>query len=335
MKLLFALALVTSALGQDVQQLLVEGIALREQGRDTDALNKFRDAYALSGSPRALAQIALAEQALGRWLQARKHLDKALSATKNPWITRYRGALLSGMNTIRSRLGQLEVVSSVEGAKLVINGKPVGRTPLSEPIWVVAGTVVIRAEADGYWPIVRQIEVPSKAQALESLRFVRRTRPRDAVSRQDVEPPTSTVKTSPSSVSLDPQLESITAKRTSLMPYFWTSAAIAAVGAGVGTAFLVVRNDQAARYNDDARCGVGPGTREENCPEIRDSIRTSEMAIGIGFVASGVAASAAIILALIESSSKPSVAKVELGHSTFARCGQGPGLVGISCGVSF
>ena len=42
-----------------------KGIELRRQGRDRDALTEFQKAVGLHKTPRAVAQVALAEQALG------------------------------------------------------------------------------------------------------------------------------------------------------------------------------------------------------------------------------------------------------------------------------
>src|SRR5207244_1663513 len=66
----FWLAPLESAFCQagSVEALLDQGYALRERGDDDQALAKFQAAYRLAPEPRALAQIALAEQALGRWL---------------------------------------------------------------------------------------------------------------------------------------------------------------------------------------------------------------------------------------------------------------------------
>src|SRR5947209_3601580 len=71
------------------------GVDLRKQGRDMDALEEFRKAYAAARSPRALAQIALAEQALGRWVDAESDLDQALASKSDPWI-RKNVATLNG-----------------------------------------------------------------------------------------------------------------------------------------------------------------------------------------------------------------------------------------------
>ena len=74
---------------EDVDAINKRGIDLRRQGRDAEALVEFQRAARTQDSPRASAQIALAEQALGLWLDASTHLGLALSmagdpASKNP-----------------------------------------------------------------------------------------------------------------------------------------------------------------------------------------------------------------------------------------------------------
>jgi len=70
------------------------GVALRRQGRDASALEVFQSAWRSSRAPRALAQVALAEQALGRWVAAEAHLVEALAAAG------YRLAHESGVRAV-------------------------------------------------------------------------------------------------------------------------------------------------------------------------------------------------------------------------------------------
>src|SRR3982751_2270792 len=74
------------ARADDAEPLIRRGIELRRAGRDAEALEQFRQANQLAPSPRAAAQIGLAEQALGRWLDADGHLRAALAAPSDPWI---------------------------------------------------------------------------------------------------------------------------------------------------------------------------------------------------------------------------------------------------------
>src|ERR1700755_329211 len=55
---------------QHVEALLHEGVSLRRQGRDEEALEVFRRAHAEAPTPRTSAQMALAAQAVGNWVEA-------------------------------------------------------------------------------------------------------------------------------------------------------------------------------------------------------------------------------------------------------------------------
>jgi tetratricopeptide (TPR) repeat protein len=124
--------------------LIARGIQLRKAGDDRAALAAFEQAYAASGSAQALAQMALAEQALGRWVAALLHLERALAVRGDRWIDGHRSTLEAAREEIASRLGQLEVSCNVPGALVEIDGEPIGQTPLSRAQPVVAGLSVVK-----------------------------------------------------------------------------------------------------------------------------------------------------------------------------------------------
>ncbi|MCB9594545.1 MAG: PEGA domain-containing protein [Sandaracinaceae bacterium] len=138
------------ASAQDTAATLVEqGLDLREQGDDEGALARFEAAYRLDPSPRTLAQIALAEMATSRWLQAEEHLTQAL-ATQHEWIETNRVALNGAMAGIRDHIGRLQVEATPEGAELWIGGQRVGTLPLPAPLPRDPGDIEIEIRADGY-----------------------------------------------------------------------------------------------------------------------------------------------------------------------------------------
>ncbi len=98
------------------------------------ALAAFERAWALGGSFRALAQIALAEQALGHWREAYEHLASALRHTDDPWISAHHATLDVALREIASRLGAVEVSCNVHGAEVRVDGRVVGKTPLAESV---------------------------------------------------------------------------------------------------------------------------------------------------------------------------------------------------------
>src|SRR4051812_13274321 len=81
------------------------GLELREQNNDEQALIEFQQAFAAGNSARAQAQMGMAEQALGRWLDAEEHLRAALASTTDRWIAHNRAGLQQAYDVIASHVG--------------------------------------------------------------------------------------------------------------------------------------------------------------------------------------------------------------------------------------
>ncbi len=111
------------------EALIKHGLELREQHDDEGALAEFQRAYRLSKGVRALAQIALAEQALGRWVDAETHLTQALRHTDDRWIGRYEKLLRQSLASIQGHTGSLQITGAVAGAEILINNEKVGTVP--------------------------------------------------------------------------------------------------------------------------------------------------------------------------------------------------------------
>lgn len=284
--LLLTLFLLPAATGAEA--LIEEGISLREKGKDLEALAKFEAAYAESKSPKALTQVALAEQALGRWISAEAHLTDALK-NKDAWIEKRRAPLEGALATIRERLGRLEVLGTPAGAKVLLNGKDVGVLPLKAPMRVVAGTIAVDVLADGHRPTSRNVVVNAGSLARETINLVPELAKAEPPPPPPATPPLPTTGTT-TDVSSGPNL----------MIWGVVSGAAALAGIGVGAAGLAIRNSNINSYNDDSICLVDGKTRDENCGDKLDSANTGEaMAIG-GFVAGGALAVTSVLLFLFD-----------------------------------
>lgn len=140
-------------------QLINEGLRLRRKGNDRDALDKFEAALEWGRDARVVAQIALAEEALGRWAKSYRHLKEALAAVDHKWIASNRALLESELAKIEAEVGRLEVAVNVAGAEVTVDGEVVGSAPLSEPIISAPGTVVLSVNAPGFVPVTRPVAV--------------------------------------------------------------------------------------------------------------------------------------------------------------------------------
>ncbi|MGE0784790.1 MAG: hypothetical protein AB7S26_03805, partial [Sandaracinaceae bacterium] len=160
------------ALAQGSDALIEQGLELRRQGRDQDALVRFQQAYNIDHSARALAQIALAEQALGSFVEAELHLSQALAVTVDGWISSRRPALQEALGQIQAQLGTVELVGGANGAQVYVNGELRGTLPEAANLRVRAGTVVVEIRTSGLTPVQRQIIVNAGGTAREQLAMV-------------------------------------------------------------------------------------------------------------------------------------------------------------------
>lgn len=159
------------AFAADAEALVQEGVALRRAGDDLAGLGKFEEANAIKKSPRTLAQMGMAEQALGRWGAASRHLRAAVTAADDPWIRKNRATIEQALKTVRQRVGELQVVGSPAGSEVRVDGELVGKLPLDVPVVVTAGSVAIEVRSPGYLPAVRSAHVLVGGLARETFRL--------------------------------------------------------------------------------------------------------------------------------------------------------------------
>jgi hypothetical protein len=300
--------LAAEARAETPEQLIDRGLTLRERGQDLEALALFEEAYAASRSAQALAQIGLAEQALGRWVEASRHVEQAL-ATKDPWVMKREAPLLAALETIRDHVGELEVLGSPEGAAVILNGKEAGTLPLSEPVRVVAGTIVIAVTKPGFVPLSRTIEVHPRTLSRETFELV----------AEEVEPPVAAPPPPP--VEKPVARVETSAPGLELTVWAYSAAGVAAAGLATGIAGTAVRAKHVANYNDDSMCLVGGRSREDNCGAERDKAKTGEALAIAGFTVAGVFAAGAVLLFVFDGADAAPIAYVIDG-------GAGAGIAG-------
>lgn len=117
-------------------QLWDQGIQLRVEGRDAEALAVFEQLHRETGSARSLAQIALAEQALTRYDDAASHLDRAL-AQPDDWVIQNRAVLDAARAEIalaRERSGS----SNAESPLPIVGGVMLGLAGASLIVTAIA-----------------------------------------------------------------------------------------------------------------------------------------------------------------------------------------------------
>ncbi len=273
----------------DVESLLSQGIALREQGKDDQALEVFRRADARAHTPRTGAQVALAEQAIGLWVPAEAHLLAALRAREDPWISRNRAALEGALAVIQKRLGNLEVRADVPGAEVRIDGILAGVLPFEVPLRAEAGRRAVEVRAAGYHPISRVTEIVAGQSSRETFTLV-------PLPKDDPVGPGRGRDTGPA-------LEPTSGVQRSLG---WGLVAGGAAAGAFGGVSLLVREIQVGRYNDRKDCpGVSQPNQPAECASILDGANTWRTLGIVSLVGAGVLLTTGAVLVVTAPGARP------------------------------
>jgi hypothetical protein len=290
----------TSQNETDAEAALARGVELRRQRSDAEALAEFRRAYALAPTPRALAQIALAEGALERWVAGEADLVQAL-ATDDPWVERQRSVLQVALKEIQKHLGTLDV-SGTDGAEILLDGEVIGRVPKAS-LRVPARHVALDVRAAGF--VTKHVEVDVGAGDTERITVVLEVAP---VEPAHEAPP------------IDAPPSPLRARLA------WGTGIAGAVLLAAGVGFNLYAADRGAQYNDDLLCNKPGGPkRSEQCPGLASEYTTGKTLMITGYALGGAAAATSAILFLTQ----PRAASAKVGASC------GPWVGGVVCSGRF
>ena len=303
--------------GEDPPALVDRGVALRAVGRDSEALALFRQAFAADHAPATLAQIGLAELALGRYVAAEADLKTALSRADDPWISRNRPSLEAALAVTASHLVDLEVTTNVPGAELWINGTRTATLPAS-PVRTVAGIVVMEVRAPGYESLRRTIDVAAGGHFREEMPLVPHAEASACPSNPAVV----------AAASSSPTRAEAAARSSTRSTVIWSLLAGGGVALAAGLVAHGIRESDANVYDDDSLCFFGALTRDQRCGRYRSAADQAEVFAIVGYAAAAVALSTAAIL--FATAPKP---KRENAGASVTCSGVPP--FAVSCGARF
>jgi hypothetical protein len=295
------------ARAESPERLYKRGVELRKAGKDAEALDVFKQLREIEKTPRVLAQLGLAEQAVGLWVEAEGHIDAALQATDDGWIRKNRDPLVRALSDVRDRLGTVEIWGEPAGAEVLIDGRVVGTLPLSSPVRVVAGKVPITVRAPEY--LERTIVVTVVANEAARERFVLQRTGRDVPPAQPVAsasppraPPPAEIAASGGSASPPPEGGTMRGAAK------WVAWGAGTAALGVGILGLVRQGNANTDFN--AACGLdGAGTpraldpsmtTDTHCAGLENDGDSAYRLEVIGLVAAGALAAAGVVLWLTE-----------------------------------
>jgi tetratricopeptide repeat protein/PEGA domain-containing protein len=299
----------------EADRFVTEGIALRAQGRDADALTAFQKAAAIDpNSVRVQIHLATVYQALGDWLKADEYLSMALARSNHPYVNRHRQVLEDAKKVIDANIGRLEVEGEPPGSEVRLNGRLVGTLPLASPVRVTIGSYVLEVQSPGHYPVSRPIVITGGGLVRE---------------RVDLEPTSAAARASGAAFAPGSHRSEAGVDRPAENRWLtWTLGGAAGVAGVVTIGAILYREAHAHRWNDDARCLEAGRTRADVCGSERDKAETGGTVAWVSGVTAGLFATGAVLNALGVFSPEPG--PIEAGLE-----GCGVGLRGASCFGTF
>lgn len=305
------LSVSSSALAASADDSLISrGLDLRRQGRDQEALEEFQKAFENNKSARCLAQMGLAEQALGRWVEAESHIGQALSKESDPWIRKNRSTLTAAFTEVQRHVGSLEIIGPAN-SEVRVNGLAVGALPFAKPVRVPIGLANVELRKEGYLPSTRPVSIAPGVLTRESIGLqMAGTAPRERAlsvssSAESMAPRAQPPSAEPSHDDGRREVdrgEATDQSRTWQRPAAFSMAGAAVLGAGVGVGAFLLRT-QKLHETDHLRCNLGNGTVSPEDPNnagrclslANDSSKLGVAAV-VAFSVAGALAIGSVIL---------------------------------------
>lgn len=153
---LSTVALPSTARAQNAQEIAVakqtaqEAFASYKAGDFEKALKLFEQAKAIYPSGNILRMYAYSLVALEKWEGAADELEAALATKTQPLDANDRKDTEAQLAKVMERFHKLTVMSSVDGAELVIDGGSPYKLPLDKPLRLRAGSHVLTIRASGF-----------------------------------------------------------------------------------------------------------------------------------------------------------------------------------------
>lgn len=127
-----------------------QGLAAYDAGRMEEAERHFRQAWELKKTHDIAGNLGVVELLRGKPRDAAEHIAWALKHMPPTESAKMRKGLDGELQKARLQVGAIRVQTSVPGASVYVNGKPVGTAPLDGEVFVDPGNVTIEARLAGY-----------------------------------------------------------------------------------------------------------------------------------------------------------------------------------------
>jgi hypothetical protein len=237
-----------------------EGVKHLKASQWEKAREALAAAYQLKATPDTAHGLARAEMQLGKPRDAAEHVSFYLREAKDAKPAD-RQAAEKLFTEAKAKVGTLNVTADMAAAEVLVDGKSVGKTPLTGPIFVEPGAHTLEARKEGVAPVKQPVEVIAGGEGAVNLVL---TPPPPPPKAAPPPPPPDVAKAGPA-----PR------NKTIIYAGIGTAGALGLVGIGTAIGAAVVGSNSYSTWEEN-RC-----TRADpKCGSDFDSAQRTKAALG-------------------------------------------------------
>jgi hypothetical protein len=162
-----------SKVADDADAIFDKGKAAFEAGKTEQAYDLYRQVWALRQTHDIAGNLAQVELSLGKTRDAAEHIAYALAHYPPSLRDGRREKLTKVLDGLRPQLAVLRLNVSVSDAKVTIDGKPIGASPITDEVFVDPGPHVVQATLSGYKLAEARLDVPKGSSQRVTLELVK------------------------------------------------------------------------------------------------------------------------------------------------------------------
>lgn len=133
---------------EELNKRFQEGKQLFADHRYGEARTRFLEACAVLKTANCPKNLALCEEQISMWPDATAHLREWIDDPRTK-DDHFRADMERKYLELRGKVGELDFLSTTEGARVRVDGKLIGTTPITHAVFVAAGPHSIEAQ----WPL--------------------------------------------------------------------------------------------------------------------------------------------------------------------------------------
>ena len=150
---------VRDALSGEALGAFERGSTLFEDADFRGARAEFEHAYDLAGEPRILYNVAVCDKMLHKYTRAVESLERSLREGGKQLPAEYVNRTKETIATLAPYVSKIVITADQQGASVLIDGEPVGSTPIDGPIAIEVGEHLVSVRKSGYLDVPKRVRV--------------------------------------------------------------------------------------------------------------------------------------------------------------------------------